>query len=55
MSVLKSPHGELDAAVLAACGWTDLHTAPPEYTKPEARAAAVETLLKRTPKNPHRH
>ena len=47
VSVLKSLHDELDAAVLAAYGWTDLQSALADRTKPEARAAAVETLLER--------
>ena len=47
MSVLKSLHDELDAAVLAAYGWSDLQGALTDHTQPEARAAAVETLLER--------
>ena len=47
VSVLKSLHDELDAAVLAAYGWTDLQSALADHTQPEARAAAVETLLER--------
>ena len=47
VSVLKSLHDDLDAAVLAAYGWSDLQSALTEHTKPEARAAAVETLLER--------
>ena len=47
VSVLKSLHDELDAAVLAAYGWTDLQSALADHTKPEARAATVETLLER--------
>ena len=47
VSVLKSLHDELDAAVLAAYGWADLQTALADHTQPEARAAAVETLLER--------
>jgi hypothetical protein len=45
--VLKSLHDELDAAVLAAYGWSDLQSALTDHAKPEARAAAVETLLER--------
>jgi hypothetical protein len=47
VSVLKSLHDELDAAVLAAYGWSDLQVALATHTQPEARAAAVETLLER--------
>lgn len=47
VSVLKSLHDELDSAVLQAYGWTDLQTALTAYGQPEARAAAVETLLQR--------
>lgn len=47
VSVLKSLHDELDAAVLAAYGWSDLQTALTDHTQAEARAAAVETLLER--------
>ena len=47
VSVLKSLHDDLDAAVLAAYGWTDLRSALADHTLPEARAAAVETLLER--------
>jgi hypothetical protein len=47
VSVLKSLHDDLDAAVLAAYGWTDLQSALADHTQPEARAAAVETLLER--------
>ena len=47
VSVLKSLHDDLDAAVLAAYGWSDLQSALTEHTKPEARAAAVKTLLER--------
>lgn len=47
VSVLKSLHDELDAAVLAAYGWADLQPALADHTQAEARAAAVETLLER--------
>jgi hypothetical protein len=47
VSVLKSLHDELDAAVLAAYGWADLQPALADFTPAEARAAAVETLLER--------
>ncbi|MDP3616025.1 MAG: class I SAM-dependent DNA methyltransferase, partial [Rubrivivax sp.] len=47
VSVLKSLHDDLDAAVLAAYGWTDLQAALADLSQPEARAAAVETLLER--------
>jgi hypothetical protein len=47
VSVLKSLHDDLDAAVLAAYGWQDLQAALADHTQPEARAAAVETLLER--------
>ena len=47
VSVLKSLHDELDAAVLAAYGWSDLQAALATHTQPEARATAVETLLER--------
>jgi hypothetical protein len=47
VSVLKSLHDDLDAAVLAAYGWQDLNAALADHTQPEARAAAVETLLER--------
>jgi hypothetical protein len=47
VSVLKSLHDELDAAVLQAYGWSDLQTALTDHTQTEARAAAVETLLER--------
>ena len=49
VSVLRTLHDELDAAVLMAYGWADL-TAPLADHTPihaEARAAAVETLLER--------
>jgi hypothetical protein len=49
--VLASLHDELDAAVLAAYGWTDLQSALADHAQAEARvqarAAAVETLLER--------
>jgi len=47
VSVLKSLHEELDAAVLQAYGWQDLQGALAHHTQAEARAAAVETLLER--------
>lgn len=47
VSVLKSLHDELDAAVLQAYGWADLQPALADRTQPEARAAAVEILLER--------
>lgn len=47
VSVLKSLHDELDAAVLQAYGWSDLQPALAAHTQPETRAAAVETLLER--------
>ena len=47
VSVLKSLHDELDAAVLAAYGWQDLQSALADHVHAEARAAAVETLLER--------
>ncbi|MDP1901480.1 MAG: class I SAM-dependent DNA methyltransferase [Rubrivivax sp.] len=51
VSVLGSLHDELDAAVLAAYGWSDLQTAltDPRHTeaRAEARNSAVETLLER--------
>ena len=47
VSVLKSMHDDLDAAVLAAYGWSDLQGALADHTQPEARAAAVEMLLER--------
>ena len=49
VSVLRTLHDQLDAAVLVAYGWADL-TAPLADHTPihaEARAAAVETLLER--------
>jgi len=45
VSVLKSLHDELDAAVLAAYGWSDLGAVP--WTDEAARAAWTETLLER--------
>ncbi|MCY7316544.1 MAG: hypothetical protein LH480_13250 [Rubrivivax sp.] len=33
--------------MLAADGWTDLQTALADFTQPETRRAAVETLLER--------
>ena len=47
VSVLKSLHDDLDAAVLAAYGWQDLQAALADHTQPETRATAVETLLER--------
>ena len=47
VSVLKSLHEDLDKAVLAAYGWTDLHSVLADHKQAEARAAAVETLLER--------
>ncbi|MBE0548170.1 MAG: class I SAM-dependent DNA methyltransferase, partial [Rubrivivax sp.] len=47
VSVLKSLHDELDAAVLAAYGWSDLGTALADHGHAEARAAAVDELLQR--------
>jgi hypothetical protein len=47
VSVLKSLHDDLDAAVLQAYGWSDLQGALADHTQLEARAAAVETLLER--------
>ena len=47
VSVLKSLHDDLDAAVLAAYGWADLQAALADHTQADARAAAVETLLER--------
>ncbi|MEN9480676.1 MAG: hypothetical protein RLZZ298_2071 [Pseudomonadota bacterium] len=44
VSVLRSLHDELDAAVLAAYGWSDLH-AP--LADPERAETARETLLER--------
>jgi hypothetical protein len=47
VSVLRSLHDELDAAVLAAYGWADLRAALADHAHAEVRAAAVETLLER--------
>ena len=47
VSVLKSLHDELDAAVLAAYGWADLQVALANHAHADTRAAAVETLLER--------
>ena len=47
VSVLKSLHDELDAAVLAAYGWSDLGAALADHAHAEARAAAVDELLQR--------
>lgn len=47
VSVLKSLHDDIDAAVLQAYGWADLQGALADWTQPDARAAAVETLLER--------
>ena len=49
VSVLRTLHDELDAAVLMAYGWADLIVPLAEHTPAaaEARAAAVETLLER--------
>jgi hypothetical protein len=49
VAVLRSLHDELDAAVLAAYGWSDLAPALADDrpAAAEARAAAVETLLER--------
>jgi hypothetical protein len=47
VSVLKSLHDDLDAAVLAAYGWADLQAALSNHAQPETRAAAIETLLER--------
>ena len=54
VSVLKSLHDDLDAAVLAAYGWSDLQSALTTHTHThiqaearDTRAAAVETLLER--------
>ncbi len=47
VSVLKSLHDELDAAVLAAYGWSDLGKALADHGHAEARAAAVDELLQR--------
>lgn len=45
VSVLQSLHDELDAAVLAAYGWSDLGPVP--WSDEAARAAWTETLLER--------
>ena len=47
VSVLKSLHDELDAAVLAAYGWSDLGAALADHGHAEARVAAVDELLQR--------
>ncbi|MBL8314757.1 MAG: class I SAM-dependent DNA methyltransferase [Rubrivivax sp.] len=47
VSVLKSLHADLDAAVLAAYGWQDLQAALADHRQLDARAAAVEALLER--------
>jgi len=49
VSVLRTLHDDLDAAVLEAYGWGDLRAALADYAPAaaEARAAAVETLLER--------
>ena len=49
VSVLRTLHDDLDAAVLDAYGWGDLRAALAEHAPAaaEARAAAVETLLER--------
>ena len=47
VSVLKSLHDELDAAALAAYGWSDLGAALADHAHAEARAAAVDELLQR--------
>jgi hypothetical protein len=49
VAVLRSLHDDLDAAVLAAYGWSDLAAPLADHTPAgaEARAAAVETLLER--------
>jgi hypothetical protein len=49
VTVLRSLHDELDAAVLEAYGWTDLLPAISDYRAANAgaRAAAVDTLLER--------
>jgi hypothetical protein len=47
VSVLKSLHDDLDAAVLAAYDWHDLQGALLAPPPQEARATAVETLLER--------
>ncbi|MDO9314268.1 MAG: class I SAM-dependent DNA methyltransferase [Burkholderiaceae bacterium] len=49
VSVLRTLHDDLDAAVLDAYGWGDLYAALADHAPAaaEARAAAVETLLER--------
>jgi hypothetical protein len=49
VAVLRSLHDDLDAAVLAAYGWSDLAAPLADHTPAgaESRAAAVETLLER--------
>ena len=47
VSVLQSLHDDLDAAVLAAYGWSDLQAALTDHAHADNRAAAVETLLER--------
>jgi hypothetical protein len=49
VSVLRSLHDELDAAVLQAYGWSDLAPMLADHraAASEARAAAVDTLLER--------
>ena len=47
VSVLKSLHDELDAAVLQAYGWGDLTAPLADHLHGDARAAAVDTLLER--------
>ncbi len=49
VSVLRTLHDEIDAAVLAAYGWSDLQAALADHRPAAAvaRAAAVETLLER--------
>ena len=49
VSVLRSLHDELDAAVLQAYGWSDLAPMLADHraASSEARAAAVDTLLER--------
>jgi hypothetical protein len=47
VAVLKSLHDELDAAVLAAYGWTDLQSALANFADTEAHSVAVGELLQR--------
>lgn len=47
VSVLKSLHDELDAAVLQAYGWADLTAPLADHAHGDVRAAAVDTLLER--------